>query len=121
MTFHRRCKCGRLIDRRKRVCLTCQTKKSQETHKHKLDVLRRWVIEGYGGKCGKCGTWDQDVLTIDHVRNDGKQERKNLKGSEKLYRKIILKKFPKEYQILCRNCNWKKYLHYKAFGNSIPF
>ena len=77
---------------------------------HKARVkLRLDMIKDYGGKCVDCGIIDVDVLDIDHVNNNGAEHRrKNLYGYN-LYRYLKKLGFPKdEYQLLCRNCNWKK-------------
>lgn len=59
-------------------------------------------------KCEKCGIDDIRLLTIDHINNDGYQERKN-KTAYQIYKKIVempLSAARKKYQVLCRNCNW---------------
>jgi predicted transcriptional regulator len=75
--------------------------------KIKLDV-----INGYGGKCACCGEIRVDFLTIDHINNDGKEDRKKFgRSANKLYRWLIANNFPEGYQILCMNCNFSKYLN----------
>ncbi len=77
------------------------------------DTLKRETIEAYGGKCQHCGITDPDVLTIDHIHNDGVAER-TAKGKASMagFKQYgILKKqgWPKDrYQLLCFNCNFKK-------------
>lgn len=67
--------------------------------------LRDAIISGYGGKCCKCGFTDRRALQVDHVNGNGRRERKELKSSATIWRKIIRAGFPPEYQILCANCN----------------
>lgn len=78
------------------------------THKHRKK-LRIEMIDEYGGKCSDCGISDYDVLSIDHIDNTGSEDRKNGLYGYNLYRKLKKESWPKHnYQLLCRNCNWKK-------------
>lgn len=80
---------------------------------------RKWIIrrkveafEHYGGiKCKRCGIKDIDVLTLDHINEDGAQHRKTF-GRSRLYTLLKQKGYPKGYQVLCSNCNIKKYRVY---------
>ena len=76
--------------------------------------LRLWALRCLGEPplCCKCGESDIDVLCIDHKRNNGAAERRSI-GNIGIYKKIIRgppSKMKREYQILCRNCNWKKHI-----------
>jgi len=76
------------------------------------------IIEHYSnGKncCARCGLSDIRVLDIDHINNNGANERK-VSGNN-LVHKIFLNNFPEGYQILCRNCNWIKELERREEGN----
>lgn len=73
--------------------------------------FRKKVIVGYGGKCTCCGESQYEFLAIDHVNNDGNEDRKKMKNSYRIHRYIIDNNFPKEYQILCHNCNLSKAFH----------
>jgi hypothetical protein len=67
------------------------------------------AINAYGAKCCSCGIDDFDVLDIDHIFNDGAAERKKNLFAYNLYRELKKQGYPKDrYQILCKNCNWKK-------------
>lgn len=57
--------------------------------------------------CNKCGFSDKRALCVDHVNDNGAIERKTIKGSG-IYAYIIRKKYPKDYQVLCANCNMIK-------------
>jgi len=74
--------------------------------------LRQKVLERLGNKCSRCGFDDWRTLQIDHVKNDGYIERKQLHW-RKLYNLILSlpeDELKKNYQLLCANCNWiKKY------------
>jgi hypothetical protein len=65
--------------------------------------------------CSICGFDDIDCLDIDHINNDGWTHRKNDKNfSKSLYLYLQKQGYPETYQVLCKNCNWKKYLEYKT-------
>lgn len=77
----------------------------------RLRAARAVVISGYGGKCACCGEAEPNFLTIDHVNNDGNVMRKNKVHPPcgyGLYKWLEKKGFPKEFQILCYNCNMAK-------------
>jgi len=86
------------------------------THKAKRikanAAIKRCVMEHYGGgaaQCAHCNINDIDVLTIDHIHNNGAEERKKgPAGGISFY--VLLRKnnFPPGYQVLCLNCNLKK-------------
>jgi len=66
----------------------------------------------YGeSKCQLCG-YNSDIraLCVDHIHNNGKKERTNHQRI-KMFRRIIKnpEKAKKNYQVLCRNCNWIKH------------
>ncbi len=66
------------------------------------------VFDFYGRICNCCGEIEQVFLTIDHVNNDGSEDRKMNYIGHRLYQKIVTENFPDKYQILCMNCNWAK-------------
>lgn len=70
--------------------------------------LQQLVIDGYGGRCSRCLITDRDVLVVDHVNNDGSKHRKRIKSQYSFYKEIVDNLFPLSFQVLCRNCNWKK-------------
>jgi hypothetical protein len=71
--------------------------------------LKMRVIAGYGGKCqcpGGCACAVPEFLTIDHIDNDGKADRKVRGYGVSFYRWLLKNGCPKEnYRILCYNCN----------------
>ncbi len=75
--------------------------------------LRKQVIVGYDGKCQCFGCNESRIefLTVDHVNNNGADHRRKVGhkafGST-FYRWLIVQNFPKEYQLLCYNCNCAK-------------
>jgi hypothetical protein len=109
-------KCGQY------VCKTCRKLRDKQRYQNKKEIIREQqrlydlsvkikIIEAYGGKCTCCGESALEFLTIDHINNDGAEDRKNngKKSGGKLYRWLMKNNFPKEnYQILCYNCNCSK-------------
>jgi len=68
--------------------------------------LKDKVFDIYGRKC-KCGFSDVRALTLDHINNNGSQERKTL-GERGVYRRALIPEFRHEYQTLCMNCQFIK-------------
>jgi hypothetical protein len=71
---------------------------------------RNKVYAAYGNKCACCGITERMFLTVDHVNNDGCSERKKglyTNGSQ-FYEWLVKHNFPKNYQLLCYNCNLGK-------------
>ena len=75
------------------------------------DEMRKKVFIKLGDKCAWCGFSDPRALQIDHVNNDGYEERKKSKSANHYMRmKRVLTDTNGRYQILCANCNFiKKY------------
>lgn len=73
---------------------------------------KRLIIEHYTSglnHCRHCGEDDLDVLSVDHINDDGATHRKHVKA-EVLYKWLIDNKYPEGFQILCWNCNHKKWV-----------
>ena len=98
-------KCGGERTTNGSVCSDCLKKKQSETAK-----LKRRVVDGYGGQCSCCREKQILFLQVDHVNNDGAEDRKSTIAKQ-LYYRIIRENFPPEYQILCANCNIGKHLN----------
>ncbi len=106
--------------RRKRVLLPPKHKKPWISSGEKLKNI---VMEHFGGKCVCCGEAEVTFLAIDHIDGNGAQHRKEI-GHTNLYRWIVKNNFPEGFQILCRNCNWGKFVrgicpHQTERGNDI--
>lgn len=85
----------------------------RECSRRSAKRLRDLIFQQYGGAlCLHCGISDPDVLTLDHIDDDGKQDRarKGTSGGYTFFLKLKKASFPPGYQVLCRNCNWKKHL-----------
>jgi hypothetical protein len=108
--------------KRRRVSVLKAVKKYRETHRKKLNDWMnqfRWqlkldVLSHYGPN-GKlqcswpgCSVDDIDVLTLDHINNDGCKDRKNRPGPIQVYRHCRNAGYPEGYQTLCSNHNLKK-------------
>lgn len=84
--------------------------------------IRERVYDHYGRRCANCGTGDQDILTIDHIGNDGNRHRRELSGGSKkapsplMYSWLVRNGLPGGFQTLCHNCNIKKH----RAGGAIP-
>ena len=69
-------------------------------------------VVSYAMRCGSCGFSDHRALQLDHVDNNGAQERKaignRLSAGTTFYRWLRRNGLPPGYQVLCANCNWIK-------------
>jgi hypothetical protein len=93
-------------------------KEYRKTHKYKSNStkkVRNKIFELLGKKCVKCGFSDIRILQIDHIKGNGKKQRKALKNYYRMLLKILedLTAGSKDYQILCPNCNWIKRIENK--------
>lgn len=65
-------------------------------------------IAMYGGSC-PCGEKQTEFLTIDHVNDDGAEDRKSWRGkAAHIHAWLKANGYPAGYQVLCGNCNLKK-------------
>ena len=81
------------------------------------DKIKLEVMSHYGNgkiECVNCGENDIDVLCLDHINNNGAEQRKKLgiAGRNSIggntYEVLKRENYPKGLQILCANCNLKK-------------
>lgn len=95
------------------ICRSCNNLKSKKHY----DKSRALVFEYYGSQCACCHEKEQLFLTVDHVNNDGYEERwhnGNRITGVHIYPKIVKAGYPKKYQLLCMNCN-----HGKRMNNGV--
>jgi len=78
------------------------TRKSQK--KQRL-ILRKKVIEKYGGKCSCCEELTYEFLQIDHVDKNGKEHRSKIGRGMKLHRDMLKETVQYRIRILCGNCH----------------
>jgi hypothetical protein len=91
--------------------------RNREAIKEKQRLVRREykrkVFNHYGNFC-PCGVSDIRALQIDHIDNNGAEERKRLGGQKFsgwiFYQFLIKNEYPTGYQTLCANCNMIKQL-----------
>jgi len=69
--------------------------------------LKDKVFATYGAICIACGFTDRRALTLDHVLNNGAEERKAI-GERGVYRRALAREHQHEYQVLCMNCQFIK-------------
>lgn len=88
--------------------------RARRYHRQRIEILKR-----YGGKhpkCNWCGEERYECLQIDHINDDGAQERKERDGGENFYYWLTKQPYqPDKYQVLCANCN-----HIKRIRGNIP-
>jgi hypothetical protein len=96
------CGKGEIIAGKKR-CQRCLDNSATAKQRQKQQVL-----DHYGQMCiwPNCNVTDYDLLTVDHINNDGKEERKKFKNHS--WKRAIDSRFSAVYQILCWNHQWKK-------------
>ena len=95
-------------------------KSCRKSTKKTLRKHRREILELLGNKCANPFHIDHSAfeknpnyihcLQIDHIKGNGRDERKKFTGSYDYYRHIFkaLSSGSKDYQLLCANCNWIK-------------
>jgi hypothetical protein len=72
------------------------------------------ALEHYGKQCAHCDFTDWRALQIDHVADNGAEERRSLGGQKfsgwRFYEWLKKQGWPPGYQTLCANCNIIKHL-----------
>lgn len=98
--------------------------------KHKAAILAKYIPYGkdyrrrlklealaqYGTVCYCCGEAVPEMLTLDHIANDGAARRrelwgKNHRGGYNFYLKLKQAGWPAGLQASCHNCNQGKFLN----------
>ena len=71
---------------------------------------RQVFFDILGSDCKSCGFKDKRALQIDHINDDGGQQRKKFGGSANEYKYYAKNRdeIHINFQILCANCNWIK-------------
>lgn len=105
-------------------CKTCSSKRSMKwfsSHrvrtaenargwraKEKLKVLSHYSIKTVP-VCAHCGFTDIRALSIDHINNDGAEDRRKTKGfGTRFYTRLRKNGYPIGLQVLCMNCQFIK-------------
>ena len=86
--------------------------RQKHTAKYKLDALTHYGKNGTLQCCwAECDVTDVDMLTLDHIDNDGRVERQengNGLAGYHTYSRLIREGFPAGFQTLCCNHQMKK-------------
>jgi len=73
------------------------------------DALRSEMVRAYGGACTFCNENDPIVLVLDHINDDGAEDRRNGHWGEPAFRRLKKAGWPRDrLQLLCHNCNARK-------------
>jgi hypothetical protein len=92
------------------------TYRARNREKLRQDALRRrkllkeQALDRYGRACAECGFDNPLALVIDHINNNGAEERRRYGGSQqfsgwRFYEHLKKLRWPDGYQTLCANCN----------------
>jgi len=136
------CRCGKLPDIGRKTCQLCLNKQAERRNRNKnaglcqcgrdkpVDGYKRCIycieqgrihdltdflaaLDHYGGRqCTQCKTTELSFLTLDHIKNDGYEVRRNNNNiaGVKLASKLRNLGYPQDagIQILCWNCQLGK-------------
>ncbi len=86
--------------------------KVKEWRKHTDIHLKTLVLSHYSKgtpKCAVCGEADLRNLNLDHINEDGREQRKTITGLKQLYLWVRRNNYPETFQVLCHRCNMLKY------------
>ena len=83
-------------------------------------MIRQKVLGFLGGKCLECGTSDERVLVLDHIKGDGYKYKGNKRKSYN-YHYNHLEEMKGVIQLLCCNCNIIKARKNKEYGQHKGF
>ncbi len=103
------------ISARQKIYNTLHKRDRKDWHKEyrietKLEVLSHYGKDGKLQCCWtECEITDPDMLTLDHVNDNGATHRKELNASgNSFYVRLRTLGFPSDHQTLCWNHQWKK-------------
>lgn len=99
------CACGRDPEPGKARCAVCRERGSKYAK-----LQRAEMITAYGGVCRCCGENEPTFLALDHVFDDGAEDRRNnTRGGNAFIAKLKKQGWPQDrFQLLCHNCNFAK-------------
>lgn len=87
---------------------TSNPERTKEFGKRYNQEAKQRAIVMYGNHCACCNETRLGFLTIDHMNNDGRSDRKSVgsgNGGTRFYRKIVNMPKRNDLQVLCFNCN----------------
>ncbi|MHB8483525.1 MAG: hypothetical protein ACYDBV_12460 [Nitrospiria bacterium] len=70
--------------------------------------VMREIDENYGDRCDCCGETEKIFLALDHIHNNGSDERKKYGHGFTFYVHLRKLGYPRGYRRLCHNCNFAK-------------
>jgi hypothetical protein len=77
--------------------------------KEYIKGVRYQVLSHYSGSvqpfCKHCGFSNIKALQLDHINNNGADDKRKFGNNIRLARYLIDANFPEGYQVLCANCN----------------
>lgn len=91
--------------------------KENAFNRDRRKALRLATFAAYGGAvCACCGEKELAFLTLDHINNDGAEQRRKIAGRANAagiwtYAWLAKRGFPDGYQVLCMNCNFGKHMN----------
>jgi|ERR1700675_4356233 len=79
----------------------------ERNRQRKIEVLTHYSPnESLGCSWAECDVDDLDMLSLDHVKNEGNKHRKEV--GPNMYRWVQSHNYPEGFQTLCHNHQWKK-------------
>jgi len=103
------------IKRKSHIYYQTHKKQHAVTNQENRDRTKFEVYSHYSGGtplCAHCSITDIDILSIDHINNDGAKHRKLIgqvrTAGASIYYWLKRNGYPKGFQVLCYNCNMKK-------------
>lgn len=103
------------------LCVSCghdrdsdspNCEKCKKATRARASAIRLEVMDAYGGRfCACCGESELKFLAIDHVNGGGGRHRREVGGSDKVFRDLKKRGFPPGFQVLCHNCNFGRHIN----------
>ena len=92
-------------ERYSKICGKCGKKIQRENER----ILRKELIEQFGGKCEKCG-YDKviECLEFHHLFKSDKKNKHFLKE---------IKKYPERFKLFCNRCHREEHVKLKIYGD----
>jgi hypothetical protein len=92
------------------LCHNCNFKKSFDRFPSSFKVRALSKYSNDVPKCAMCNETDLRTLTLDHINDDGAEDRRKLgiKSSNEFYRLLLRSPLRSDLQVLCQNHNLGK-------------